>query len=65
MAAALEDKIRIYLARRSAQVEAKETIHGNQIRSRCEGRSRRTSKVIGFVHNPDSDPEFLLTPRMH
>jgi len=60
-AAALEDKIRTYLARRSAQVEAKDTIHGNQIRVRLvKGGSRRTSKVIGFVHNPDSDPDVLL-----
>jgi hypothetical protein len=60
-AAALEDKIRTYLARRSAQMEASDTIHGNQIRVRLvKGGSRRTSKVIGFVHNPDSDPEVLL-----
>lgn len=60
-AAALEDKIRSSLARRSAQREAKETIHGNQIRVRVvKGGSRRASKVIGFVHNPDSDPEVLL-----
>jgi hypothetical protein len=60
-AAALEDKIRTYLARPSAQVEAKDTIHGNQIRVRLvKGGSKRTSKVIGFVHNPDSDPDVLL-----
>jgi hypothetical protein len=60
-AAALEDNIRTYLARRSSQVEVKDTIHGNQIRVRLvKGGSRRTSKVIGFVHNPESDPEVLL-----
>jgi hypothetical protein len=60
-AAALEDNIRTYLARRSAQVEAKYTIHGNQIRVRLvKGGSRRTTKVIGFVHNPDSDPDVLF-----
>jgi len=66
-AAALEDKIRTYLARRSAQVEARDTIHGNQIRVRLVkgGGSERTSKVIGFVHNPDSDPDVLLTSRIH
>jgi hypothetical protein len=60
-AAALESKIRDCLARRSAPVEAKETIHGNQVRVRVvKGGSRQASKVIGFVHNPDSDPDVLL-----
>jgi len=59
--AALEDNIRTYLARQSAQGEAKHTIHGNQIRVRLvKGGSRRTTKVIGFVHNPDSDPDVLF-----
>jgi len=59
--AALEDNIRTYLARQSAQGEAKQTIHGNQIRVRLvKGGSRRTTKVIGFVHNPDSDPDGLF-----
>ena len=60
--AALASKVRECLARRSAQVEVKETIYGNQIRVRLvKGASRRMSKVIGFVHNPDSDPEVLLS----
>ena len=60
-AAALEDNIRTYIARQSAQGEAKHTIHGNQIRVRLvKGGSRRTTKVIGFVHNPDSDPDVLF-----
>lgn len=60
-AAALETKVRDCLARRSAPVEAKDTICGNQIRVRLvTGVSRRMSKVIGFVHNPDSDPDVLL-----
>ena len=60
-AAALVNKIRIYLARRSEQVEATDTIHGNQIRVRLvKGASKRASKVIGFVHNPDTDPDVLL-----
>jgi hypothetical protein len=60
-AAALEDNIRTYLARQSAHGEAKHTIHGNQIRVRLvKGGSRRTTKVIGFVHNPDSDPDVLF-----
>jgi hypothetical protein len=58
-AAALEEKIRVCLARRSAQLE--EIIHGNQIRIRLvKDVSTRMSKVIGFVHNPDSDPNILL-----
>jgi hypothetical protein len=60
-AAALEDDIRTYLERKSARGEAKYTIHGNQIRVRLvNGGSRRTTKVIGFVHNPDSDPDGLF-----
>jgi hypothetical protein len=60
-AAALEGKIRDGLARRPARVEIQDRIHGNQVRA-ClvTGVSRRSSKVIGFVHNPDSDPEVLL-----
>ena len=54
-AAALEDNIRTYLARQSGEGVAKHTIHGNQIRVRLvKGGSRQTTKVIGFVHNPDS-----------
>jgi hypothetical protein len=60
-AAALEDKIRACLAGRSAQVDVKDAIHGNQIRIRLvKAGSRRTSKLIGFVHNPDSNPGVLF-----
>lgn len=60
-AAALESTVRDGLARRSAQLEIKDTIYGNQIRVRLmKGVSRRMPKVIGFVHNPDSDPDVLL-----
>ena len=60
-AAALEDDIRTYLERKSARGEAKYTIHGNRIRVRLvNGGSRRTTKVIGFVHNPNSDPDGLF-----
>jgi len=60
-AAAVEDKIRVGLARRSAKLEVKDTIHGNQVRVRLvKGVPRRASKVIGFIHNPDSDPDVLL-----
>ena len=60
-AAALEDNVRTYLARQSGEGVAKHTIHGNQIRVRLvKGGSRQTTKVIGFVHNPDSDPDVLF-----
>ena len=60
-AGALEDKIRTYLSSRSAPMEDRDTIHGNQIRVRLvKGGSRPAPKVIGFVHNPDSDPGVFL-----
>lgn len=60
-AAALEDKIRAYLARPSALEDGWETIHENRIRVRLvKSASAGASKVIGFVHNPDSDPDLLL-----
>jgi hypothetical protein len=60
-AAVLEERIRVCLARRSAKVEIEETIHGNRVRVRLvKDISRRASKVIGFVHNHETDPEVLL-----
>jgi hypothetical protein len=60
-AAQLEDKIRSCLSPQLQQVEIRDTIHGNQVRIRLVmGGSRETSKVIGFVHNPDPDPQILL-----
>jgi len=60
-AATLEDRIRSCLARRSASVAFKDTIHGNQFQVRLvRSGSRRASKVVGLVHNPDSDPDALL-----
>jgi hypothetical protein len=60
-AAALEEKIHLLLARRSAPLEIRDTIHGNGIRMRLVTiGSRGTSKLIGFVHNPGSDPDVLL-----
>jgi hypothetical protein len=57
----LETKIRARLARRSTPVPLKSTIHGNRIRVRLvRSNSRPFSKVIGLVHNPDSDPDMLL-----
>jgi hypothetical protein len=37
------------------------TIHGNRIRvAVLKGGISRTSKLVGFVHNADSDPELLF-----
>jgi hypothetical protein len=60
-AAAVESKVLDGLARRTAWVEISETIHGNRVRVRLvKGLSRRMPKVIGFVHNPDSDHAEVL-----
>jgi hypothetical protein len=60
-AAALEERIRNGFARRPAQVELSETVHGNQVRARLvKGERRGTSKVIGFVHNPEPEPGALM-----
>jgi hypothetical protein len=60
-AAALESEVRDGLARRPAPLDIMATIYGNQVRVRLvKGVSRRASKVIGFVHNPESDPDVLL-----
>jgi hypothetical protein len=60
-AAALEERIHFLLARRSLPLEIRDTIHGNGIRMRLvRVGSRGTSKLIGFVHNPGSDPDVLL-----
>jgi hypothetical protein len=59
---ALGDKIRTCLARPSVHAGIKDKIHGNQIRVRVvKGISARTAKVIGFVHNPDTNPDVLLS----
>jgi hypothetical protein len=60
-AAVLEDKIRTCLVRGPVPAAAKDTIHGNEIKVRLvKNALRRASKVIGFVHNPESDPDVLL-----
>jgi hypothetical protein len=59
--AALEERIRSDLARQPGQVELRETIHGNHVRARLvKGGARGTSKVIGFVHNPEPEPGALM-----
>ncbi len=64
-AAVLADRIRQLLAIRRAQLEA--TIHGNRIQVRVlKGGASRTSRLIGFVHNPEPSPAalFELTRRL-
>jgi hypothetical protein len=70
-AASLEDKIQALLERGSPGRDEsgrdelgrdeKDTIHGNRIRIRLlRDESGRAPKMIGFVHNSDSDPLLLL-----
>ncbi len=60
-AAALEDKIQTLLARALPGRDKKDTIHGNRVQIRLlRGEYREAPKVIGFVHNSDSDPLLLL-----
>ena len=60
-AASLEDKMRTLLRRGSPGRDQKETIHGNRVRIRLlKSKSTRAPKLIGFVHNADSDPLVLL-----
>jgi hypothetical protein len=60
-AASLEEKIRTLLGRGSTGRDEKDTIHGNCVRIRLlRNESERAPKMIGFVHNFDSDPLLLL-----
>lgn len=59
-AATLEERIRRGLAGGRAGVQIKETIHRNRITARLlQGRLAGNASVIGFVHNPDTDPAVL------
>jgi hypothetical protein len=60
-AASLEDKIQTLLRRALADRDVKDTIHRNRVQIRLlKDKSKRVPKIIGFVHNPDSDPRLLL-----
>jgi hypothetical protein len=60
-AASLEDKIQTLLRRGSRSGDEKDTIHGNRVRVRLlRGEPERAPKMIGFVHNSDSDPLLLF-----
>lgn len=59
-AAALEAKIPALLEK-SPTRDWKQIIHGNSVQVRIlRDESRRTAKLIGFVHNPDSDPRVFF-----
>lgn len=60
-ASALEDKIRTLLRQRRAVRDEKHAIHGNRVHLRLlRNTLEGAPKLIGFVHNPDSDPLLLL-----
>lgn len=59
-AATLEGNARGVLAHRRARLDLDATINGNHIRVRLVTDNSNERKVIGFVHNPDSDPEILF-----
>ncbi len=57
----MEDAIRTSIAQRKAATALDLTIHGNRIRARLvKGGAGESAKVIGFVHNPDSDSEAII-----
>ncbi|MDE3135899.1 MAG: hypothetical protein KGL59_04965 [Acidobacteriota bacterium] len=60
-AVALETKIQTLLGKGSRPRDVKATIHGKRIQVRLlRNQFVRAPKLIGFVHNPDSDPLVLL-----
>jgi hypothetical protein len=60
-AATLEGKIGTLLGQRSARKQLRATVHGNQIRIHLmRGGNTSTPKLVGFVHNPHSDPSILF-----
>jgi hypothetical protein len=59
-AASLEEKIQTLFGRGS-DLDEKDTIHGNRVRIRLlRTEVERAPRMIGFVHNADSDPLLLL-----
>lgn len=60
-AAELEADISQCRRRGAAPVEISDTICGNQVRVRfAKGGARPASKVVGFVHNPGTDPQVFF-----
>jgi len=59
--ASIEDRVRALLARGSRRRDGPATIHGNRVRIRIwSGGPRRGPRMIGFVHNPETDARLLL-----
>jgi hypothetical protein len=57
----LEEKIQALLTRRSSGRDQKDIIHGNRVQIRLlRDESGRAPKMIGFVHNSDTDPLLLF-----
>ncbi|HTI70052.1 MAG TPA: hypothetical protein VMF06_08805 [Candidatus Limnocylindria bacterium] len=62
-AAALDDKIQTLLGCGASGRDLEDSIHGNRVRIRILSEvSEVAPKLIGFVHNPDSDPLQILNP---
>lgn len=60
-AAAIEERVRTVLDRRSTGRDEQLTVHGNRVLIRLlRTRARRAPNVIGYVHNPEVDPRQLL-----
>src|SRR5215472_8322721 len=60
-ATAIEEKIRKLVATRAAPARLADTIHGNEVQVHLlKGGTGRTARLIGFVHNPESDPTILI-----
>jgi hypothetical protein len=60
-AAAMAEQIGSFVATRAAPARLTDRIHGNDIQAHVlKGATTRTSKLIGFVHNPDSEPTILV-----
>jgi hypothetical protein len=57
----MAEKIRSLVTARAAPARLTDRIYGNDIQAHVlKGGTTRTSKLIGFVHNPDSDPAILI-----
>ncbi len=60
--AALEDKLQTLLKSKLSGQDVEAAIHGNHIRIRLvRNQSERAPKMVGFVHNPDTDPLLLFS----
>lgn len=60
-AAAIEERTRQLLSRSAVKRDALSTVHGNRVRIRVvRHKTPRAPRLMGFVHNPDSNPLPLL-----